>query len=155
MKTIVREGSDAEPAPGVPSTLYQAGDVTYFGLGPQKFAWGERRRVKWEPDRDFKAQKLGIPMNVAGYVVHQIESGGVELLVPQKSGIPMELFSEVSTFPQVHWPVFGPGKPLILDLEAPGPPPAPPPFIWCDVRCATVHGARARGACRARGSPPA
>ncbi len=116
-----------ERHPAVPAHLYEQGNVTYFGIGSHAFAWNETRRISCEPARDLRPAKFGVPATIAGYTIRQIEVDGAPLLVAG-AGVPAELFSEVSTFPQVLWPLMGQGKPVVFEVTAPPPPPGPAPF---------------------------
>jgi len=97
---------------------------TYFGLGSSTFAWGERRTVSIVPLRPFRPEKLMVPSNVEGFLVFSLAFGKTDLLAHSR-GIPIELLTEVSTFPQVLWPELGPGVAVTFDLQAPPEPPRP------------------------------
>lgn len=102
------------------------GDVVYFGVGRHAFAWGERRTVTAEPDRNFQPLKFGAP--IGGFVIFAITAAGEELF-GNALGVPVELLSEVSTFPQPRWPELGPGRAVAFDVQAPDEP-QPQPFKW-------------------------
>lgn len=103
-------------------------EQTWFGLGVHFFAWEEQRKVTFTPMREFDPRGLIVPSTVSGYTVVSAHAAGVDML-PSAGGIPCELFSEVSTAPQIIWPALGPEKPLTMVLRAPACPKAPNPFL--------------------------
>jgi hypothetical protein len=86
---------------------YVAGDVTYLGFGstsvPPTAAGGQGTSVPVSTNRPFTPQKMGCPSTVLGLLITQINISGTNLLA-NSLGVPVELVSEVSTFPQVLWP---------------------------------------------------
>ncbi len=99
--------------------------TTYLGVGVHHLAWGETREITVESERRFIPLKFGAPMSSAGIDLLQITVAGQVLLA---APIPMELLSEVSTFPQAHWPELGPGRPVTLTVRAPLEPPRARPL---------------------------
>lgn len=83
---------------------YVAGDVTYLGFGSTTVPSGSvGTPVNVSTNRPFTPQKMGNPSTVLGLQITQINISGTNLLA-NALGIPVELFSEVSTFPQILWP---------------------------------------------------
>lgn len=86
---------------------YVAGDVTYLGFGstsvPPTASGGQGTSVPVSTNRPFTPQKMGCPSTVLGLLITQINISGTNLLA-NSLGVPVELVSEVSTFPQVLWP---------------------------------------------------
>lgn len=82
---------------------YVAGDVTYLGFGTTQIAPGATVTVPVETDRPFTPQKMGCPSTVIGLQIQQVNVSGTNILA-NSLGVPVELLSEVSTFPQVLWP---------------------------------------------------
>lgn len=86
---------------------YVAGDVTYLGFGatsvPPTAAGGQGTSAPVGTNRPFTPQKMGCPSTVLNLLITQINISGTNLLA-NSLGIPIELFSEVSTFPQILWP---------------------------------------------------
>jgi hypothetical protein len=83
---------------------YVAGDVTYLGFGSTSIPAGSTgTTVAVSTQRPFTPQKMGNPSTTIGLLVNQINISGTNLLSNQ-TGVPIELFSEVSTFPQINWP---------------------------------------------------
>lgn len=117
------EHEDEEPLDYIAAPANVA--MTYFGLGTTAFKWGERRRVTGTPDVDFDAERF--ETSTIGYTLLGASVGGVELLARGKVA-PLELFSRVSTFPQIAWPRMGPGSPVEFYLQAPAVPLLAPPF---------------------------
>jgi len=83
---------------------YVAGDVTYLGFGSTSIPAGSiGTPVDVSTNRPFTPQKMGCPSTVLGLLITQINISGTNLLA-NSLGVPVELLSEVSTFPQVLWP---------------------------------------------------
>jgi len=83
---------------------YVAGDVTYLGFGATSIpAASIGTPVDVSTNRPFTPQKMGCPSTVLGLLITQINISGTNLLA-NSLGVPVELLSEVSTFPQVLWP---------------------------------------------------
>jgi hypothetical protein len=83
---------------------YVAGDVTYLGFGATSIPAGSiGTPVDVSTNRPFTPQKMGCPSTVLGLLITQINISGTNLLA-NSLGVPVELLSEVSTFPQVLWP---------------------------------------------------
>lgn len=99
----------AEQASGMQSVQYSppqyvAGDVTYLGFAATTVPAGSIGTViPVTTQRPFTPQKMGCPSTTIGLQITQVTISGTNLLANQ-SGIPVELFSEVSTFPQILWP---------------------------------------------------
>jgi len=84
--------------------VYVAGDVTYLGFGSTSIPAGSTgTSVDVSTTRPFTPQKMGCPSTVLGLLITQVNISGTNLLA-NSQGIPIELLSEVSTFPQVLWP---------------------------------------------------
>jgi len=83
---------------------YVAGDVTYLGFASTTIPTASvGTPVNVTTQRPFTPQKMGCPSTTIGLLITQINISGTNLLA-NSSGIPVELFSEVSTFPQILWP---------------------------------------------------
>jgi hypothetical protein len=102
----VDSGAQGQSVQYGPQT-YVAGDVTYLGFGatsiPPTAAGGQGTSVPVSTNRPFTPQKMGCPSTVLGLLITQINISGTNLLA-NSLGVPVELLSEVSTFPQVLWP---------------------------------------------------
>lgn len=93
-------GADVQYSP----PQYVAGDVTYLGFAATSIPAGSvGTPVNVSTNRPFTPQKMGCPSTVLGLLITQINISGTNLLA-NALGIPIELFSEVSTFPQILWP---------------------------------------------------
>lgn len=99
------QGSGAQVNYSPPN--YVAGDVTYLGFGTATTnsvpAGSIGTPINVSTTRPFTPQKMGCPSTVLGLFITQINISGTNLLA-NTLGIPVELFSEVSTFPQILWP---------------------------------------------------
>lgn len=83
---------------------YMAGDVTYLGFGATSIPAGSvGTPVNVSTNRPFTPQKMGCPSTVIGLLITQVNVSGTNILA-NALGCPIELLSEVSTFPQVLWP---------------------------------------------------
>lgn len=83
---------------------YMAGDVTYLGFGSTTIPTGSvGTEVDVNTKRPFKPQKMGCPSSTIGLLVKEVNISGTNVY-SNAQGVPVELLSEVSTFPQVNWP---------------------------------------------------
>jgi hypothetical protein len=83
---------------------YVAGDVTYLGFGSTSIPAGSTgTSVQILPLRPFTPQKMGNPSTNIGLLVSQVQISGTNIF-SNNAGVAIELFSEVSTFPQIVWP---------------------------------------------------
>jgi hypothetical protein len=83
---------------------YVAGDVTYLGFGATTIPAGSvGTPVNVSTNRPFTPQKMGCPSTVINLLITQVNVSGTNILA-NALGAPIELLSEVSTFPQVLWP---------------------------------------------------
>jgi hypothetical protein len=83
---------------------YVAGDVTLLGFGTTQIPPAlVPTPVNVSTNRPFTPQKMGCPSTVVGLFIQQVNVSGTNLLA-NALGFPVELVSEVSTFPQVLWP---------------------------------------------------
>jgi hypothetical protein len=100
----VPEAAQAGQAINYSPPAYVAGDVTYLGFAATSIPGGSTgTNVDVSTNRPFTPQKMGCPSTVLGLLITQINISGTNLLA-NSLGIPIELFSEVSTFPQILWP---------------------------------------------------
>lgn len=83
---------------------YPMGDVTYLGFGRTLIPAGSiGTEVDVSTQRPFTPQKMGCPSTVVGLLLKQVMVSGTNVL-SNALGVPLELVSEVSTFPQILWP---------------------------------------------------
>lgn len=97
-----------QQTPAVPveysQVQYVAGDVTYLGFGSTSIPAGSTgTSVQVLPLRPFTPQKMGNPSTNLGLLVSQVQISGTNIFA-NNAGLPVELLSEVSTFPQIVWP---------------------------------------------------
>lgn len=83
-------------------THYSSADVSWFGFGSTTVLAGATAPVVIRPKRPFKPQKLLLPSTVIGLLITKADIGGTNMFA-NDAGIPTELFSEVSTAPQLDW----------------------------------------------------
>jgi hypothetical protein len=83
---------------------YTSADVTYLGFGTTDIPAGSVGTVVNVPtNRPFRPQKMGCPSSTIGLLCAQVTISGTNVFANQQ-GVPLELLSEVSTFPQILWP---------------------------------------------------
>lgn len=85
-------------------TQYVAADVTWFGLGSTVVpASSPGTALSVKPLRPFTPQRQYHPSTIQDLLVLQASIGGTNIY-SNTAGVPVELFSEVSTAPQISWP---------------------------------------------------
>lgn len=87
---------------------YTSGELSYFGMGSINIpANSVTTTDPLLPQRPITPQRLGCPSTIQGLLINAASIGGINLFASQL-GIPIEMFSEVSTFPQMDWPTLEP-----------------------------------------------
>lgn len=87
---------------------YVAGNLTWMGLGQTVIPAGSPgTAIPIRPIRPITPQKLFCPSTVVGLLLLEANIGGVNLFAGS-AGVPIELFSEVSTSPQIDWMTLDP-----------------------------------------------
>lgn len=98
-----------QPAAGAPPVQYTpqayvAGDVSWFGFGHTTItSLVVGQKVTLKPQRPLAPQKLFCPSNTQNLEITDADIAGTNLFA-SGDGVPIELFSEVSTAPQLSWP---------------------------------------------------
>jgi hypothetical protein len=98
-----------QPAAGAPPVQYTqqtyiAGDVSWFGFGHTNVPSGSvGTPINLTPKRPFAPQKLFCPSNVQNLELLAADIAGTNIFAAGL-GVPIEMFSEVSTAPQLSWP---------------------------------------------------
>lgn len=99
--------------------LYNAGDVTWFGLGSTSILAGAQgQTVTVRPKRPFTPQQLYCPSNVQGLLITQVSIGGTNIFAGT-DGVPIELLSEVSNVPMILWPSIDPSTGVEFTIANP------------------------------------
>jgi len=98
------------------STIYTAGDVSYFGLGVTAVPAGATVNIQVNPQRPFEPQRLATPSTVIGLLILSANIAGTNMF-SNRGGMPVELFSEVSTFPQIEWITIEPSTGIQLEVQ--------------------------------------
>ena len=102
---------------------YVAGDVTYLGFAATVIPAGSvGTPVNVSTQRPFTPQKMGCPSTTIGLLITQINISGTNLLA-NNLGIPIEIFSEVSMFPQILWPTLDTATGVQFVVANPGAAP--------------------------------
>lgn len=98
---------------------YTAGELSYFGMGSINIpANSVTTTDPLLPQRPITPQRLGCPSTVQGLLINAASIGGINLFASQL-GIPIEMFSEVSTFPQMDWPTLEPSTGIAWTVTNP------------------------------------
>lgn len=83
---------------------YVAADVTWFGLGSTAIPGSSTGTpVSVKPLRPFTPQRQYHPSTIQDLLILSASIGGTNIY-SNSAGVPIELFSEVSTAPQIAWP---------------------------------------------------
>jgi len=115
---------------------YTAGDVSMFGLGTFVIPAGSiGTNCVRVPVNPITPQRLGCPSTVQGLLLLSAVIGSTNLF-NSTFGIPIELFSEVSTFPQILWPTIDTNTGITLVVANPTGAPLnfSPTFYGTQVR---------------------
>ncbi len=91
---------------------FVAADRSYFGIGYNPAlttaggnlvaAGADRTKINFLPERPIEPMRWIMPSTITGLFINQIKINGTDLL-PSDLGVPCELFSEVSTAPDIDW----------------------------------------------------
>ena len=121
-------GGVGNPAMQVPNTQgqpvnyapthYVAGDVSYFGLGRTTVPANDTLVIELRPSRPFKPQKLFLPSTVQNLLLTSADIGGTNMFA-NNGGVPVEIFSEVSTSPQIDWLTIEPAVGIAISVQNP------------------------------------
>jgi len=104
------------PAVQYSPSAYVAGDVSWMGLGATLIPAGGQGNVTVKPIRPITPQKLLCPSNVQNMLLLKASIGGTNIFA-STNGIPIEIFSEVSTAPQIDWPTLDPAVGIEFTLQ--------------------------------------
>ena len=99
-------------------TNYVAGDVSYFGLGVTVIGAGLTVPVQVNPTRPFMPQKFFCPSTIIGLLIVSVSIAGTNMLA-NTAGVPIEIFSEVSTSPQMEWITIEPAVGILFEIRNP------------------------------------
>ncbi len=107
-------------AGGVPvevsPTQYVAANVSYMGLGDTLLTpLVSNFDITLRPLRPIRPQKIGFPSNVQDILINQITIGGTTVFA-NNDGIPIEMLSEVSIFPQIAYPTIDPATGVVFQV---------------------------------------
>lgn len=98
---------------------YTAGDISLFGMGATTIPANDQVTTDpLTPQRPITPQRLGLPSTVQGLLINVASIGGINLFA-SALGIPVEMFSEVSTFPQIMWPTVEPSTGIVWTVTNP------------------------------------
>jgi hypothetical protein len=97
---------------------YTAGDVTWIGFGQTTIGAGLTVNVTIPVVRPFNPQKLFCPSTIVGLLLLNTTFQGTGIFA-NAQGVPIELFSEVSTAPQILWPTIDPATGVVFSVFNP------------------------------------
>lgn len=100
-------------------TEYLAGDVTFIGFGQTVVLAGAvNAQITINVLRPFTPQKMFCPSTIVGLLVNNVAFQGTNIFA-NNLGVPIEQFSEVSTFPQIVWPTIDPATGVVFTVSNP------------------------------------
>ena len=98
---------------------YVDGGLTYLGFGATTIAAGVvQQNVLISTQRPFTPQHLRLPSTVIGLLINAVLLEGTNLYANQ-AGVPIELFSEVATAPQMPWPTLDTSTGIVFVVSNP------------------------------------
>ena len=103
-------------AVNVSATQYVAADTTWFGLGSTTIPASDRVTIQLKPLRPFVPQRQYHPSTIQDLLIRSASIGGTNIY-SNVAGVPVELFSEVSTSPQIEWPTLETSVGIDFEVE--------------------------------------
>jgi hypothetical protein len=101
------------------NAAYNAGGLTYLGFGSTNVAAGATNvQIPINTQRPFTPQHLRMPSTNFGLLINGVLLEGTNLFANQ-DGVPVELFSEVSTAQQIPWPTLDTSTGIIFLVSNP------------------------------------
>ena len=98
---------------------YNNGEVSYLGFGVTSVPAGSAGlEIEINTKRPFNPQQFRIPSTVVGLLINEVNIEGTNLLA-NAAGVPVELFSEVSTTPPIDWFTINPATGATLVVANP------------------------------------
>lgn len=98
---------------------YVDGGLSYVGFGSTAVLAGAvNQQVPIATQRPFTPQHMRCPSTVFGLLITAVLLEGTNLFANQ-AGVPIELFSEVATAPQMPWPTLDTSTGLIFQVSNP------------------------------------
>lgn len=98
---------------------YVDGGLTYLGFGSTPVPAGTvQLNIPIATQRPFTPQHLRLPSTVIGLLINAVLLEGTNLYANQL-GVPIELFSEVATAPQMPWPTLDTSTGIVFVVSNP------------------------------------
>ena len=98
---------------------YVDGGLTYLGFGATTVLAGAvQQNIPIATQRPFTPQHLRLPSTVIGLLINAVLLEGTNLYANQL-GVPIELFSEVATAPQMPWPTLDTSTGIVFVVSNP------------------------------------
>lgn len=98
---------------------YHAGNLSFFGFGINVIPAGSTgTTVELNPVRPIHPQKLFCPSTVIGLQINSVSIGGTNMFAGA-NGLPIEIFSEVSTSKPLDWVTLDPAVGIVFVISNP------------------------------------
>jgi hypothetical protein len=98
---------------------YKAGNLSFFGFGSTVVVAGATGQViTLNPVRPIHPQKLFCPSTIVGLLIVSVSIGGTNLFAGA-GGVPIEIFSEVSTSKPLDWITITPAVGIVFAIANP------------------------------------
>lgn len=97
---------------------YVDGNLSFMGFGQTVIGAGLTVPVQFNPVRPITPQKLFCPSTVVGLLILTASIGGTNLFA-DSNGVPIEIFSEVSTSKPLDWITITPSVGLVFSVFNP------------------------------------
>lgn len=98
---------------------YVAGNLSFFGFGTTVIpALTNGVTIAINPVRPIHPQKLFCPSTVIGLLINSASIGGTDMFAGS-NGVPIELFSEVSTSKPLDWITINPATGIVFVVSNP------------------------------------
>lgn len=109
---------DEQPVAYSPDA-YKAGNLSFFGFGSTAIPAGSTgTTVPLAPVRPIHPQKLFCPSTIVGLLIVSASIGGTNLFAGS-AGVPVEIFSEVSTSKPLDWITITPAVGVVFVIANP------------------------------------
>lgn len=98
---------------------YRAGNLSFFGFGSNNIPAGSTgTTVELNPVRPIHPQKLFMPSTIVGLLINSVSVGGTNMFAGSL-GVPIEIFSEVSTSKPLDWITLTPAVGIVFVISNP------------------------------------
>lgn len=116
--SMVAQGQMGEQPVEYAPTTYVAGNLSFFGFGITSIPANDTLTIQLNPVRPIAPQKLFCPSTVVDLLIDSASIGGTNLFAGSE-GIPIEIFSEVSTSKPLNWTTITPAVGIVFAITNP------------------------------------